>query len=78
VETGALNSSLLEKRLEGAEGLCHVIEKRTQLRRNLERRSRLGDDFAPRLQGRCPEGSVRFCWGEMALHVEGIVGGCVG
>jgi error-prone DNA polymerase len=41
--------------------LCHVIENRAQHRRNPEQQSRRGDDFAPRLHGRCPEDSVRSC-----------------
>jgi hypothetical protein len=40
--------------------------------------SRRGDDVAPRLHRRGPEGSVRFCRGEMALDVESVVSGCVG
>jgi hypothetical protein len=40
--------------------------------------SRRGDDVAPRLHRRGPEGSVRFCGGEMALDVESVVSGCVG
>ena len=32
--------------------------------------SRRSDDIAPRLHRRGPEGSVRFCGGEMALDVE--------
>ena len=32
----------------------------------------------PRLHRRGPEGSVRFCGGEMALDVESVVSGCVG
>jgi hypothetical protein len=39
---------------------CHVIENWTRLRRNLQLQSRR-DDFTPRLQGRCPEGSVNSC-----------------
>ena len=39
-------------------GRCHVIENWTRLRRNLQLQSRR-DDFTPRLQGRCPEDSVR-------------------
>ena len=40
--------------------------------------SRRSDDVAPRLHRRGPEGSVRFCRGEMALDVESVVSGCVG
>jgi hypothetical protein len=40
--------------------------------------SRRIDDVAPRLHRRGPEGSVRFCGGEMALDVESVVSGCVG
>src|ERR1700736_5916152 len=40
--------------------------------------SRRSDDVAPRLHRRGPEGSVRFCGGEMALDVESVVSGCVG
>jgi hypothetical protein len=36
------------------------------------------DDVAPGLHRRGPEGSVRFCGGEMALDVESVVSGCVG
>jgi len=32
--------------------------------------SRRSDDFTPRLQSRCPEGSVRSCRGEMTSDVE--------
>ena len=35
--------------------------------------SRRSGDFTPRLQGRCPEGSVRSCRGEMTLDVESVV-----
>jgi hypothetical protein len=42
-------------------GRCHVIENRAQHRRNPEQQSRCGDDFMPRLHGRCHEGSVRSC-----------------
>jgi hypothetical protein len=38
--------------------------------------SRRSDDFTPRLQSRCPEGSVRCCRGEMTLDVECVVGYC--
>src|SRR5580700_8913083 len=40
--------------------------------------SRRSDDVAPRLHRRGPEGSVRFCGGEMALDVESVVSGGVG
>src|SRR6202040_2279171 len=40
--------------------------------------SRRSDDVAPGLHRRGPEGSVRFCGGEMALDVESVVSGCVG
>jgi hypothetical protein len=40
--------------------------------------SRRSDDFTPHLHGRCPEGSMRSCRGEMALDVEDVIGGCVG
>ena len=36
--------------------------------------SRRSDDVAPRLHRRGPEGSVRFCGGEMALDVEDTMG----
>ena len=39
--------------------------------------SRRSDEFTPCLQGRCPEGSVRSCLGEMALDVEGILCCCM-
>ncbi len=41
--------------------LCHVVENWMRLRRNLQLKSGRGDGFVPRLQGRCPEGSVRSC-----------------
>ena len=59
-------------------GRCHVVEIWMQVRRVPQLRSRRGNDFMPRLHGRCPEGSVRSCLGEMALDVERVVGGCVG
>ena len=40
--------------------------------------SRRSDNVAPGLHRRGPEGSVRFCGGEMALDVESVVSGCVG
>ena len=40
--------------------------------------SRRSDDVAPRLHRCGPEGSVRFCGGEMALDVESVVSGCMG
>jgi len=38
---------------------------------------RRSDDFTPCLHGRCPEGSVRSCQGEMALDVESILCCCM-
>jgi uncharacterized protein YbjT (DUF2867 family) len=46
---------------ELTQGRCHVIEIWMQVRRVPQLRSRRGADFAPRLHGRCPEGSVRSC-----------------
>jgi len=39
--------------------------------------SRGSDGRAPRVHGRCSKGPVRFCRGEMALDVEGILDGAV-
>ena len=57
---------------------CHVVESLMRVRRVSQLKSCGGDDFAPRLHGRCPEGSVRSCRCQMALDVEGVIGGCVG
>jgi len=57
--------------------LCHVVEKWVRFCRNPQLQSRRSDDFTPRLQGRCPEVSVRSCGGEMALGVEGVVSCCM-
>ena len=40
---------------------CHVIESLMRVRLVSQLKSCGGDDFAPRLHGRCPEGSVRSC-----------------
>jgi hypothetical protein len=42
-------------------GRCHVVESLMRVRRVSQLKSCGGDDFAPRLHGRCPEGSVRSC-----------------
>jgi hypothetical protein len=36
--------------------------------------SRRSDNFTPRLQGQCSQGSVCSCSGEMTLDVESVVG----
>ncbi len=41
-------------------GRCHVVESLMRVRRVSQLKSCGGDDFAPRLHGRRPEGSVRF------------------
>jgi hypothetical protein len=40
---------------------CHVVESLMRVRRVSQLKSCDGDDFAPRLHGRGPEGSVRSC-----------------
>jgi hypothetical protein len=40
---------------------CHVVESLMRVRRVSQLKSCGGDDFAPRLHGRGPEGSVRSC-----------------
>jgi hypothetical protein len=42
-------------------GRCHVVESLMRVCWVLQLKSCGGDDFIPRLHGRCPEGSVRSC-----------------
>jgi hypothetical protein len=56
--------------------LCYVDERQTQQTVNSLGSSRCGD-LTPRLHGRGSKSSVRAGGDEVALNVEGIVGGCV-